>query len=131
MGDNFIADTYRKNFKKASDQFFLKKHYDVSPLCSSRYNDKNSNMLSRLQHSLALGLNTKSHLPNYILVILDEDLIKRLQYNKFKVATLLGMWVEYIAKFIHKMIETCQKNAPFEGAAETGGTGVLVRASIS
>ena len=106
LGDNFVAKTYRKKFKKASDDFFLKKHYDVMPFCSSRFNDKNSIMLSRLQHSLATALNSKTYLPAYIVILLDDDLIDYLNYLKFKVATLLGHWVEFLAKEFNEMLST-------------------------
>ena len=83
----------------------MKDHYDVTPFCSSRYNDKNMNLISRIQHSLALALNSKNHLPAYIIVFLDDDLIEYLQYKKFKVASLLGEWLEYLAKTINEMVQ--------------------------
>ena len=79
LGDNFMAESYRKNFKKVNGDFFIKEHYDALPFCSSKYNDKNSNLISRLQHSLALALNSKNYLPAYIIVFLDDDLIEFLQ----------------------------------------------------
>ena len=102
---------FRKNFKKViasnpADEFFLKLHYNVTPFCSSRYNDKNSNMLSRIQHSFATALNSKSHLPAYILLILDVDLVDFLQYTRINAASLLGQWVEYLATTIHEMLTT-------------------------
>ena len=112
VGDNFMAETFRKYFKKASAEFFLKEHYDVLPFCSSRYNDKNSNILSRLQHYLTTALNSKQHLPAYIVVFLDDDLIEHLQYKKFKVASLLGSWLEYLAKTFNDMILIKQKSLP-------------------
>ena len=104
LGDNFVAETYRKNFKKATGEFFLKEQYDVLPFCSSRYNDRNSNMLSQIQHSFTTALNSKNYLPADVIVFLDDDLIEYLQYKKFKVASLYGHWLEYIAKVLHEML---------------------------
>ena len=85
------------------------------PLCSSRYNNKNSNLLSWIQYSLALGLNSKAHLPPYIVVFLDNDLLDYLQYKRaYKVASLLGDWLEYLAKTIQEMIQTKLSYVPLK-----------------
>ena len=107
LGDNFLAETYRKNFKKASHAFFMKEHFEVTPYCSSKYSDKNSNTLSRLTNSFIQAMNTKFHLPDFIVVILDDDLIEFLQYKKYSVATLLGTWIEHLTDF---MAESLQKH---------------------
>ena len=40
LGDNFLAKSYRKNFKKAQFDSYLKDHYEVLAFCSSKYSDK-------------------------------------------------------------------------------------------
>ena len=40
-----------------------------------RVNDKNANLLSRLQHSFASALISKTYLPAYVIIFLDDDLI--------------------------------------------------------
>ena len=85
LGDNFIAETYKKFFKKASNDFFMKEQFEVMPFCSSKFSDRNTNMLSRILNSLITALNSKSQLPDYLLVILDNDLIKYLGCKKFGV----------------------------------------------
>ena len=112
LGDNLVAETFRKNFKKANDEFFLKKHYDIVPFCSSRFNDKNTNMLSRLQHLFASALNSKTYLQAYIVVFLEDDLIEYLNYSKFKVALQLGTWVEFLAKELFDMLSKHQQQLP-------------------
>ena len=107
LGDNFIAETYRKNFKKAGgdEAFFMKKHYDISPFCSSKYNDKNNNVLSRIQHSLAAALNSKAYLPSYILVVLNDNLIEYLQFKRPNVATFYGTWMEFLSETVQEMLK--------------------------
>ena len=105
LGDNFIAESYRKGFKKAGEEFFLKKHFEVMPFCSSKYNDKNANLLSRLQHSFATALNSKVYLPAYVVIVFDDDLIEYLGHKKFKVASMYGQWIEFLAKTFHEMLQ--------------------------
>ena len=115
VGDYFVAETFRKNFKKCTaDGYFLKDHFNTALFCSSKYNDKNNNMLSRLQHSLALALNSKHHLPAYIIIFLDDDLIEFLGYKKFRLASLLGELLDYLAGTFQSMIGSKLKQLPIK-----------------
>ena len=59
LEDNFVSESYRLNFKKAGPDYFMKKNFDISTFCSNKYNDKNTNMLSRLQNTVAAAINKK------------------------------------------------------------------------
>ena len=98
LGDNFLAESYRKYFKKSNFEFYMKSEYEVIPFCSSKYSDKNVNTLSRLVNSFIHALNTKHYLPAYMVVLLDDDLIQYMGYSKFKVASLYGPWIEYLSE---------------------------------
>ena len=107
LGDNFLAETYRKFFKKNnSSEFYLKQQFEVVPFCSSKYSERNSNTLSRIVNSFMQALNSKFHLPQYIVVLLDDDLIEQLQYRKIGAASLLGPWIEYLADLINSSLQT-------------------------
>ena len=51
-------------------------------------------------------MNVKYYLPDYVIILLDDDLISHLQYKKFKVASLLGPWIEYLSQFITEALQT-------------------------
>ena len=53
----------------------------MTPFCSSRFSDSNTNLLSQLQITLVDAINMKVHLLDYIVIILDNDMI---DYLKFK-----------------------------------------------
>ena len=97
VGDNFVSTTFRTCYKKTTTQFFIRDKFEVVPFCSNKYVDKNDNVLSRLQITLATALNKKIHLPNYIVVVLDDDLIQYLKYKNFGVSTMYGTWIEWLA----------------------------------
>ena len=105
LGDNFLAESYRKNFKKASGDFFLKNQFEVLPFCSSKYSDSNTNTLSRIVNSFTQAMNTKYYLPDFLIVFLDNDLVEFLQYKKYNVATLLGPWIEFLAQIIAESLQ--------------------------
>ena len=61
-------------------------------------------MLSRLQNMLAQAINKSERLPEYILVILDDDLISYLDYKGLGFASMIGPWYEWLAQTYLQMI---------------------------
>ena len=51
-------------------------------------------------NSLLQALNTKFHMPEFLIILLDDDLIEFLQYKKIGAASLLGPWIEYLAEVV-------------------------------
>ena len=127
IGDNFTAKSYRNHFRKdSSDKSFIKDNYDYTAFCNSRFSSTNTNMLARLQNSLVSGFNQTKNgaiLPKCILIVLDDDLITFLDFDKEGTTTLLGTWVEWLAKAftvainerLQQLPDRCKKeqNKPF------------------
>ena len=108
IGDNFTTGTFCNYFKRSPVQFFIKDHYEFPAFCSSRGSSSMANMLARLQNSFAAGLNqTKEEamLPRYIIIVLDDDLITFLDYSKEGATTLLGTWLEWLAKQFKDLLD--------------------------
>ena len=83
--------------------------------CNSKYASSNQNMLSRIQNTFAVALNqTKKGgiLPRYVIVVLDDDLIMYLDFKKDGAATLLGTWVQWIAKEFNRLLDIRRKQLP-------------------
>ena len=112
LGDNFIAESFRKNFKKASADLFMRNNYEVIAHCSSKYSDKNINTLSCIVNSFIHAMNTKFYLPDFLIVFLDSDLIDYLQYKKLNTAQLLGPWIEYLTEFIDESLQNRHQLLP-------------------
>ena len=110
LGDNFVAETYWKNVKKASHNLFIKNNFEIMAFCSSKYSDKNVNTLSRLVNSFIQAMNTKFYLPEYLIIFIDDNLIEYLQYKRYNVASLLGPWIEYLCQMIAESLQNrCQQ----------------------
>ena len=77
------------------------------------------NMLARIQNAVANGLNSKTcktgHVPNYMVVVLDDDLISYLDHKG--VATLFGNWVEWLVHEIDSLLQ--KRYAQLPGKCKT------------
>ena len=118
LGDNFMSTTYRVCYKKSTSEFYTKENYEITAFCSSKYADKNTNALSRLQIALANTLNKKIYLPQYVVVILDDDLIQYLKYKKFGVSTMYGTWIEWLANEFNTLVDTRRQQLPLKSKKE-------------
>ena len=104
IGDNSLALSYRKSFKKAKGDFYLKDSFEVTSFCSSKYSDANTNAISRLINIFAHAVNISKRMPKYIVVMLDGDLIDYLGFRGKGIAMFYGEWIEYLADQFNKMI---------------------------
>ena len=100
-----MAETYRRSFKKIEGERFTKENFDIQPFCSSKHNDANTNMLSRLISSLAHGLNERFKLPKFIVIVMDDDLLRYLQYAAVGATGMLGEWIEWLTS---QTVELCR-----------------------
>ena len=106
MGDNFVATTYRENFKKVRNYpFFTKKNYEITTFCNSRFSDKDTNILRRLKSAFIEGLNKYWKLPKYIIIILEDDLIEYLGYTNYGISKMYGDMLEYLVQEFDSLIK--------------------------
>ena len=113
LGDTFVATSFRRNFKKIpAERLFCKQTFEVSAFCSSRQCDSNQNVISRLLNSLALGINSSTKLPKYLVIMCDEDIITYLRYTHYGISSMYGTLLEYLAKEINQMLHTRIEQLP-------------------
>ena len=119
VSDNWVAETFRPHFKKVKNyDFFIKDNFDVTSFCSSRYCDKNQNVLSRVYNMMVNTLNKEKSLPKFVVILLDVELLNYLDYTGHQMATLLGNWVEWLINGISDMIETKKNYLPKKAKRE-------------
>ena len=106
MGDNFFAKTYRLNFKKnlKPEDSFVKTGFEFKDYCNSRYEGINENMLSRIQCATGRAINANDYLPEFMVFVLDDELIQYLDYVNQGVPELLGSWVEWLFKEVSDLV---------------------------
>ena len=116
VGDNFMAKTYRDHVRNRSADFFMKKYFEVLPFCNSRYNSNNRNFLSRLYNTMAHAVKEKVKLPRYIVIVLDNDIIDELSYFGYGMCTLMGEWIDFLAKNFKELCDERKKSLPLKAA---------------
>ena len=109
VGDNFTATSYRKYYltRSDNDEAFMKVNYEFSMSCNSKYNSANKNPLVRIQNSFAMAINKKENSPmaDYILVILDDDLIQFLDYDGLGAGEIYGSWIQWLATECEQLLK--------------------------
>ena len=61
----------------------------------------------------ALNSRKDGLLPKYIVIVLDDDLITHLNFNEEDgTATLLGSWIEWLAKELESLLQERWKQLP-------------------
>ena len=107
VGDNFVTTTFRNSFKLAVEhnyKYFTKEQFKVDVYCNNRFNSSNTNVLSRLQNTIAATINGQNWLPDFMVIILDADLIDYLSYKSYGVSSIIGEWVDWLFKDVHCML---------------------------
>ena len=120
IGDNFVARSYRAHFKKFQPEkdengHFIKKNFEFTAFCNSRFASSQSNILARLQDTFAMATNSNKRsglMARYIIVVLDDDLISYLDFAEDGMATLLGTWIEWLASAFRDLIQQRLKQLP-------------------
>ena len=128
IGDNFAARSFRAHFKKHTPSdytHFIKQNFEYHPFCSSRFSSPNGNMLSRISGTFANALNGNVKtggglLPQYILMVLDDDLITFLNCRTSDgVASLFGIWITWLVDDINRMLKVRFNQLPTKGKKVT------------
>ena len=125
IGDNFVAKSFRTHYKKQNLDYYIKENYDFTAYCNSKFLSSNENMLGRLENCFTAALNqTKRNTiqPDYVLIILGDDLISFLRLNSCNgLATLQGTWVQWLAENFadaikvrnEQLVSKCRKDTFF------------------
>ena len=97
---------------------YVKARFEVSPFNNSRYCSNNTNMLSRIINTFTQAVNTRGKLPAYIVVVLDDDIISRLDYIGFGISSMMGEWLRYLIKNINEICLERKKQLPLKAIKE-------------
>ena len=116
VGDDFMTRHYGEHFlmsdNKTIKDCFTKQNYDVRAFMSNQFTSNNRNVLSRIRNCFVKGVNDNYLLPKYIFLILDNDIIKTVEFDKYGTSVLFGKLTEWLANEIHKIIKTAKENKP-------------------
>ena len=82
----------------------MKTNFEIEVFGSNRFNDSNQNVLSRIQLATAKAVNDNHILPEFIVIVLQNDLIEYLGYKDAGVASMYGPWLEWLCEQVSLLI---------------------------
>ena len=85
MGDDFAARYYEEYFKRPSivdTEMYTGQHYEITGYHNNKYLSTNPNMVSRICNTIIKCLKEQKYLPKLIVVVLDNDLIRYMNFNQ-------------------------------------------------
>ena len=116
IGDNFLCENYHalQDLKtdakmKKVDTPYLYDKYNIS----AWYMNATSMVrpsIARILNSFIEALNTKSHLPAYVFIIPDKDIIKSIGFCKFRVCEIIKQNITWLHKNIVKPLDRCRED---------------------
>ena len=112
LGDAFFRSIFAtlQNMKSAADSFnkknipYIYNKYNILPFSKSTLVSPH-NMLIRVGKALEEAFSQKWHLPKYILVLLDEDVLKMINMEEQGLTKQIDRCVNWIARQIDTAIE--------------------------
>ena len=119
LGDDFVASSYHQHLKKVNSyKLFLKENFQIRAFCGNKYASNDVNPLNRLINSLIAGINDEIYLLDYVLFVLDADLIDHLKFIGYGVSTTLGSWLEWLFKELNDCIRMRVQQLEFKALKE-------------
>ena len=88
MGDEFMTRSFEQYFKQQNHNEYagyVRKYFEVANYSSSQYLSNDRNCVSRIRNAVARGINEHVLLPKYIVIVLDDDLIKYIGLKEYGV----------------------------------------------
>ena len=83
--------------QESADQFVMENHFEVSTITGFTGNNRGRSAISRSLNAYIEKLNTMgSTLPKWIVVFMENDLMKSINYTSFGVTKAYGMIIQYM-----------------------------------
>ena len=109
LGDKFLKTTHNAMQiainammqNKKLPQMYLHEFYNTKPLCNP---DRHGNLLARIVNSLLEECNTTHHLPRFLVVMIDKDLITDLDVYDRDIVMMIRDVVNWLTRQINILI---------------------------
>ena len=110
LGDSFASASMEPYFKtKSLEKYgggYIRENFDVLGKLSNKYLSNDPNLISRLHNQLVDAIHEKVILPKYLVVVLDDDLIKFLNLEPREgVAKAMGRVINEIMSDHRKLLQ--------------------------
>ena len=97
----------------------MKNNFEVFTFCNSRYTSAETNLLIRFKTTLAKSLNDRVKLPQFIIIPIEDDVIHFAAYDDFGVSSILGEFIDNMAKAVDKAVVQRKGELPNKAVRST------------
>ena len=89
-------------------------HYNVSVFCNGSLNKSmiNRNVIGRVRNCLVEAINEHVLLPKFIIVILEDDLIRAVHHYSDGISNILSTLTKWMASEFHKLLSAHKESLP-------------------
>ena len=82
-------------------------NFDSVAHCNSKYDSSERNILLRLNYALVNAMKKEAKLPQFIVMVLDDDIINYARYDECDgMSTILGEYLDSLVQNVHDLINT-------------------------
>ena len=109
LGDNRLCPG--SGTSAECDQVYVNKHYDVE-VFASRGSDASRSVLSRIRNILITALEEHDKFPKYILYVIEEDLMRCINFNKPGITEIYGNILKWLTGQVHDIVLKRKNDLP-------------------
>ena len=118
IGDEFVTRSFSEYFKHVKTSY-TNKTFEVESFATTRYASSIREITPRLTNILANSIEKEKYLPKIIVLVLDDDFIKQLNFPNQNIKyPKLYLVLNYLVEDVHRLIanyhENLQKKARVE-----------------
>ena len=115
IGDEMVHKTFQENYEKhaSKENFYSTNHYEVT-VAAGGTNSRTKSMLSRILNCITNIFNSQKVIPKWIVIILENDLIKSLSYTEFGATSAYGEVLRWLFEEVKKIHNEIRENVPFK-----------------
>ena len=120
IGDQFLTRTFQPYFMHWDEkvQGFVLENFQVMGYMNSKFTCNDRSVLSRVRNCLVYGLNNNYLLPKAIVLVIDNDIIKNVEFEGYGISVLLGKILQWLASEIVKLIAAYKDKMPEKAKKE-------------
>ena len=100
-------------------------NFEMSGYYNNKFDGLNPNMISRVRNTIIAGIKQDVHLLKMIVVVLDDDLIKYLNFGRYGFSEASGRLVSYLMSEFGKIIESHNERLPKKAIRKDGGPTIV------
>ena len=116
-----MAKSYAEHFQNAFhdkdvdfNMGYVKTRFDIFAFCNGSLSKdlKNRNVISRVRNNLVEAINLQTILPKYLIIVLENDLIKAANHYTDGFTDIMNSWISWLANKFHRIISAHKEKLP-------------------